>query len=222
MNNEVLEALKSRRSVCKFKNEPVSEEQITAILESGQWAPSWLNVQPWRFIVIDDPELRSNICKSLPTLEKAGVNDAPVSIAVCVKDHKFSAHIVEDAAAATLNMAIAAYSLGLGSYWVGVFDRDNRRNNSESILKTILHIPDDYRLVSLLPIGVPAKMPVSKRKKLEEIASYNSFSFPKMSAGTRDEQTLQTKLKNKNTVNFAEPFYETVVSKGMLDPPTPY
>ena len=219
MNNQTIESLKNRRSVRKFKNEAVSKEQISAILAAGQWAPSWLNIQPWRFIVIDDPDVRSKICSSAPTLERAGVNEAPVSIAVCVLVHKMSAHLVEDAAAATLNMSIAAHSLGLGSYWVGVYDRENRRKSSESILKTILRIPDNFRLVSLLPIGVPAKVPVSRRKKLEEIVSYNAFSFSDESSGTRDEQALQLKLQNKDTVNFTETIFERAVENHVIEPP---
>ena len=218
MNNQTIESLKNRRSVRKFKDEPVSKEQISAILDSGRWAPSWLNIQPWRFIVIDDPDVRSKICTLAPTLEKAGVSEAPVCIAVCVMDHKLSAHLVEDAAAATLSMAIAAHSLGLGSYWVGVFNRENQRKSSESMLKIILQIPDNFRLVSVLPIGVPAKIPVSRRKKLEEIVSYNVFSFPEKSSDTRDEQALRLKLQNKNTVNYATVVEMAVDNKAFEQP----
>ena len=64
INNKVTEFLKNRRSIKDFTDEPVSEEQIAAILESGRWAPSWLKIQPWKFIVIDDPKIRANFTLS--------------------------------------------------------------------------------------------------------------------------------------------------------------
>ncbi|MBT3271873.1 MAG: nitroreductase family protein, partial [Spirochaetales bacterium] len=120
IKNQITEFQKNRRSIKDFTDDPVSEEQISTIIEAGRWAPSWLNMQPWKFIVIDDPKVRAKICAAVPITEKAGVNKAPVSIAICVEDYRSSAHLAEDGAAATLNMSLAAFSLGLGTYWVGL------------------------------------------------------------------------------------------------------
>ena len=197
-----IELLKSRRSIRDFTNEPVSEEQISTILEAGRWAPSWLNIQPWKFIVIDDPGIRAEICTAVPTTEKAGVNDAPVCIAVCVEDYSRSAHLAEDGAAATLNMSLAAHSLGLGTFWIGMFDRGNRRKSPEAKIRKLLRIPDDFRLISLLPIGVPAKSPKSARKNPEEIVCKNYFST-EIGRGTSAEQTLRQKIENRGAASFA-------------------
>ena len=202
MTNTILEALKNRRSIKNFSNEPVSGEQIAAILESGRWAPSWLNVQPWKFIVIDDPDIKNKMCESVPIMEKAGVKDAPVCIAVCVESYSLSAHLAEDGAAATLNMSLAAYSLGLGTYWVGIYNHKNHRKSNEAKLKKLLNVPENFRLVSLLPIGVPANVPVSRRKNSEEIVCHNHFSTKK-NDGITAEQVLQLKIESEGAVSFA-------------------
>ena len=207
MNNlietSVTEALKNRRSVRHFSNEPVSEEQLLSVLESGRWAPSWLNMQAWRFVVVNDPNIRYQMCKAVPTIHAAGVNKAPICIAVCIKDYEGSSHLAEDAAAVTLQMAIAAHSIGLGTYWVGVFDRKNRKGSSESVLRSILNIPHEYRLFSLLPLGVPAAVPTSTRKNLNELFCYNTFSFQEDDPSADEGKALLLKFKNGRSVSFS-------------------
>jgi nitroreductase len=212
IENQITESLKNRRSIRDFADDPVSEEQISTIIEAARWAPSWLNLQPWKFIVIDDSKVRDKICAAIPMTAKAGVNDAPVSIAVCVEDYRNSAHLAEDGAAATLYMSLAAHSLGLGTYWVGLYDRKNRGSSAEAKIRRILGVPENYRLLSLLPIGVPAKSATSTRKTLEEIRCHNFFTIGKGS-GITAEQALKQKMQNKNVVSFTPtpyrvPWYE--------------
>lgn len=199
--NQVTEFLKNRRSIKDFTDDPVSEEQISTIIEAGRWAPSWLNIQPWKFIVIDDPKVRAKICTAVPMTEKAGVNKATVSIAICVEDYRSSAHLAEDGAAATLNMSLAAHSLGLGTYWVGLFDRKNRGKSPEGKIRKILGVPGNFRLVSLLPIGVPSKSPTSTRKNPEEIVCHNYFTIKGSSMSA--EQALRQKIKNGKIIDFS-------------------
>ncbi len=115
MVNSILEVIRKRRSVIRFESTTVSDEQIQEILEAGRWAPSWLNSQPWRFILIKDKETKEKISDLAPTIYKLGMMDAPVCIAIYVDPKEDPYHFVEDGAAATQNMALAAYSLGLGS-----------------------------------------------------------------------------------------------------------
>jgi nitroreductase len=197
--NNVTEILKNRRSIREFTDDPVTAEQISTILESGRWAPSWLNIQPWQFIVIDNQKIKTRICNAVPMMGKAGINDAPVCIAVCVESYSRSAHLAEDGAAATLNMSLAAHSLGLGTYWVGLYDRQNRKNSPEAKLRKILRVPEKFRLVSILPIGVPAESPVSRRKDLSEIVCQNHFS---KTNGHSAEQALQQKIETVGAVSF--------------------
>ena len=201
IKNQITEFQKNRRSIKDFTDDPVSEEQISTIIEAGRWAPSWLNIQPWKFIVIDDPKVRAKICTEVPMTEMAGVNKAPVSIAICVEDYRSSAHLAEDGAAATLNMSLAAHSLGLCTYWVGLFDRKNGRKSPEAKIRKILGAPGNIRLVSLLPIGVPAKSPTSTRKNLEEIVCHNYFTIEGSSMSA--EQAQQAKIKNGKIIDFS-------------------
>ncbi|MGC8849234.1 MAG: nitroreductase family protein, partial [Candidatus Bathyarchaeia archaeon] len=122
LKNPVLDAIKGRRSIYRFKPDPIPDEKIEAILEAGRWAPSWTNAQPWRFIVVRDPERKRRLTEAAATITGVGIGEAPVVVAVIADPRVDPYHYVEDCAAATLNMALAAHSLGLSSFWVGVFD----------------------------------------------------------------------------------------------------
>lgn len=175
MGNLVLEAIKERRSIVRFETTPIDEEKVQAILEAGRWAPSWLNTQPWSFILITDQAVKKRISEHVPTVYRLGVDEAPICIAVCIDPKKDPYHFVEDGAAATQNMALAAHSLGLGSCWIGVFNREGEKNSAEERIKEILNVPKLYRIISLLPVGVPKHAPEKKRKELSELVHHNKF-----------------------------------------------
>jgi nitroreductase len=169
--NPVLEAIRSRRSIIRFEPVPLEEEKIQAILDAGRWAPSWLNKQPWRFLLITDRNAKKRISEHAPTLFNIAINEAPLCIAVYVDPAEDPFHYVEAGAVATQNMALAAHSLGLGSCWIGVFSLKGDKGSAEAKIKEALHIPKPYRLVALLPIGVPKSVPAKEpnRKALSEI-----------------------------------------------------
>jgi len=169
--NEVIEATKERRTIFKFNDENVSKESINTILEAGRWAPSFANIQPWKFLVIRKEETKKELFEIAQriTLFREGIQEAPVVIAVAVNQEEDPNHYVEAGAVATQNMALAAHSLGLSSYWIGVFDVDKDKNSAEKDAKEILDIPEDYRLISLLPVGKSDQERSSERKDLEEI-----------------------------------------------------
>jgi len=176
MSNIVLDVIKGRRSVHSFKDTPVEGWQLEAVLEAGRWAPSYLNLQPWRFIVTTDMEVKRRLAEHAPTVFSKAVVEAPVVISIVVDSEKDSLHFVEDGANAAQNMALAAYSLGLGSCWIGVFNPRSKKGTSESELKHVLDIPDRYRLIAMLPIGVPSgRQPVSDRKPLSELICHETF-----------------------------------------------
>jgi nitroreductase len=177
MINQVVEAIKHRRSIIRFEKNPIEEEKIEAILEAGRWAPSWLNKQPWRFIVVTEPAIKETLAEFAPSLYKAGMQEAPVCIVVAVNPSEEPFHFIEDGAAATQNMALAAYSLGLGSCWIGVFRLEGERGSSEEKIKKILEIPKSHRVISLLPIGVPKYWDEKKsRKGLSQFVYHNKFT----------------------------------------------
>jgi nitroreductase len=175
MTNSVLKAIRDRRSVRRFETASIEEEKIQAILEAGRWAPSWLNRQPWRFLIITDQNLKQRISESVPVIFIMGLKEAPICIAVCVEPKEDPYHFIEDGAAATQNMALAAQSLGLGSCWIGVFNLKDEKDSAEKKMKEILNIPKTYRLISILPIGVPKYVEEKKRKELSQLIYHNNF-----------------------------------------------
>lgn len=178
--NEVLEAIRNRRSTRKFESTSIEDEKIRAILTAAQWAPSFMNLQPWKFILVREFDTKEQLVKALTMpflqivyrgpLPYENLTKAPIIIVTCVDPNRDRLHYVEDGACATQNMALAAHSLGLGSYWIGVFN-----TFVEDEVKKILEIPKGYRVISLMPIGVPAESPEKERKNLDNMLHYDKF-----------------------------------------------
>ncbi|MEM3072770.1 MAG: nitroreductase family protein [Candidatus Bathyarchaeia archaeon] len=163
---DALEAIRRRRSVRRFKPDPIPKETIEKLVDAGRWAPSGMNVQPWEFIAVTNPETRRRI---------AGITDygkfiaqAPLCIAVFCKDTKY---YLEDGCAAVENILIAATALGLGSCWVA---GDKKRYVDQ--VREMLNVPRGYKLVALIAIGYPLDGPSERRRRdLKEILHYESF-----------------------------------------------
>jgi len=158
---DVIEAIKTRRSIRRYRKEPVPEGMLEQILEAGRWAPSAGNSQPWRFIVIKDEKVRTKLAE-VATYGKF-LADAPLGIAVVI-DPEISSHPVEDGAISTQNMLLAAHSLGLGACWIGSYGSAYEEN-----AKRILKIPDDMRLLSIISLGFPMESRRSSRKGLGQL-----------------------------------------------------
>ena len=146
----MLEAIRSRRSIRQFTDQPVSEGEIESLLSAAMAAPSANARYPWEFVVVRDPELRRQL---------AGVHQfsgmcaqAPVVFVPC-GDESRSDYWIEDCSAATENLLLQARALGLGGVWVGIRPRPER----ERKVKEILSIPDPLRVLCLVPVGHPAE-----------------------------------------------------------------
>ena len=166
--NEVLNVIKSRRTIRRFKPDPIDEEKIQMILEAGRWAPSFSNLQPWKFIVTKDKNINNELDRaSRESVLHLGINEAPVVILVCVDRGIDPLHAIEAGAAATQNMALAGHSLGLGVGWIGVWGTE-----AERAIQKLFQLSETTRVVSLLPIGYPAESPQGNRKPLEEFIQF--------------------------------------------------
>src|SRR4030042_3279899 len=166
--NEVLNTIKDRRTIRKFKPNPIDEEKLQMILEAGRWAPSFSNLQPWKFIVTKDQNLKNELDKaSKESVLHLGINEAPLVILVCVDRRIDPLHAIEAGAAATQNIALAGHSLGLGVGWIGVWGTE-----AETAIQKLFQLPETTRVVSLLPIGYPAESPQGNRKPLEEFIQF--------------------------------------------------
>lgn len=163
--NDVLQAIKTRRSVRQFANESITREQVEAILEAGRWAPSGKNTQPWRFVVVESPGKRGQLAALAP---QAGmVAAAPVTLAVLL-DRSAGYDPLKDAqgiGAAIENILLAAHALGLGACWMG--------KTCDAAIEAALGAKEDEELMALIPIGHPAQQPgTSSRHPLASIARF--------------------------------------------------
>lgn len=162
--SKVINTILNRRSVREFTDKPVSKEDINIILNSGHWAPSGLNNQPWRFVVIRD---RETIQKLSECTHYSGiVAGAPLLIATFL-DNETSYNRTKDLeaiGAAVQNMLLTCCELGLGGVWLG--EILNQKENVNSIL----NCPSDLELMAVLAIGEPVpKERTSTRRALSEI-----------------------------------------------------
>ncbi len=124
---ETLECIKNRRSIRRFLPKMIEREKLVKILEAGTYAPSSGNVQNWRFVVVNEKDMKSKIANA--TLQLEIVESAPLVVVVCsktelvVNDYKDKGNLyaIQNTAAAVENMLLAATDLGLGSLWIGAF-----------------------------------------------------------------------------------------------------
>jgi nitroreductase len=167
---ETMEAIRTRRSVRGFTNESISDEIIEQVLDAGRWAPSGLNNQAWRFIVVHDPETKT----ALSALTEYGptIKNAQVLIVVFLdKDHMYDyTKDVQSIGACIQNMLLAIHSLGLGAVWLGEILK-----NKEMVNK-VLDAPEPYELMAVVAFGHPArKERISDRKALSHLVFREKF-----------------------------------------------
>jgi nitroreductase len=172
---DVFEAIKGRRSVRAFTNEPVSDEEVMKLIDAAKWAPSAGNIQPWEFVIVRDPKIKRGL--SAATLDQTHIEEAPVIIVVCANQLRSSSgygsrganlYCLQDTAAATQNMLLAAHALGLATCWVGAFQEEEARK--------VLNIPSGVRPVAIIPVGHHAEKPmVPSRRPLNEIIHHETF-----------------------------------------------
>ena len=167
----VYEAIKTRRSVRAYKQDPVPEESLKRILEAARLAPSGHNAQERKFIVVRDDEKRKQLAEDASG--QAFISEAPVIIVAVALD---PAHIMSsgvpsyavDLAIAIDHMTLAAVEEGLDTCWIGAF--------SQSKVKEILDIPEECKVVVLLPLGFAKdELGPKTRKSMKEIICYDSF-----------------------------------------------
>jgi len=160
---DILNLIKTRRSIRKFKKEDIPEEIILKILEAGKWAPSGLNNQPWRFMILEK-ERKDKI--AIYTHYSDIIKNANKLILVFL-DKKSSYNLEKDLlaiGACIQNMLIYIHSINLGACWLG--EILNRREE----VKKELNIEKDLELEAIIAIGKPAIFPKGpKRKEIKDL-----------------------------------------------------
>lgn len=174
--------VKSRRSIRRYLEKPIEREKILTCIEAARLAPSADNVQPWRFLIIDDPELKARFAKEVFSgiyfISKFAAK-APVLILILARLDIIANRIGKqiqnihfyliDIGIAGEHIVLQAEELGLGTCWIGWLNLRKARK--------FLKIPRKYKIVSLMAMGYYEKKPSreKKRKKLEEIAWFNKI-----------------------------------------------
>ena len=160
---DALEAIARRRSVRSFTGDAVPREDLEKIVDAGRLAATGGNQQPWDFVVVTDPEMIGKLKVAAGWMDKAGAIIAVVMDAA-------SRWWVEDGSAAVENMLIASTALGYGSCWL-----EGYTLYLETELKAMLGIPEEKRLLTLVPVGVPTAWPTVEKKPLAEVVHWERY-----------------------------------------------
>ncbi|MBC7250883.1 MAG: nitroreductase family protein [Anaerolineae bacterium] len=178
----LLNLLKSRRSIRRYKPDPVPDEMVEQLLEAGRWAPSASNRQPWQFIVIRDETIRKQVAQHAAYyfVRWAHVEEAPLLIVLCgdARSRVYRQFLHEDIGLAGAQIMLQARALGLGTCWIGGLDR--------KAIAAILQVPEHLEVVGLLTVGFPAEdPPPPPRKPLAEIVHYDVYGHRPGEEGAR-------------------------------------
>lgn len=166
---DLLDAIRSRRSVRAYHEEPVPRDVLKQIVAAGIEAPSGCNLQLRQYVIIDDPGVMEQIRPMSPALK-----GAPAAIVLLVEPRgtKYSEFWVQDASAAMENMLLAAVALGYAGCWV----EGQVRGEWEDKLRRILKVPAGLRVWSLTPVGKAAAEPERPSKSApQQVTHYNRF-----------------------------------------------
>ncbi|MDP2719029.1 MAG: nitroreductase family protein, partial [Dehalococcoidia bacterium] len=178
---DVFQAINERRSIRKYRTDPIPDEYLQTILEAARRAPSWHNTQCWRLVIVRDPDTKKLLSEALkggPSEANNPASDAiqraPVVIVACAlkgrsgylrkgemggipATDKGEWWFMFDVALAMQNVSLAAHALGLGTVHIGLFD--------SSKVADILGIPDNVAVVEMMPMGWPDEKPQPRRRK---------------------------------------------------------
>jgi nitroreductase len=184
---EVKDAIAGRRSIRKYKDDPIDEKVLGQVLEAARLAPSWANTQCWKLVVVKDKAIKDRLAGTMfafpghTNVTAEGLKTAPVAIAFCAELRKSGYSFQEprqpatdkgefwymfDAALATENLCLSALSFGLGTVIIGAFD--------PKAAAEILQVPAGFAVVALTPLGYPDEAPAARpRKEMSEIVFTN-------------------------------------------------
>lgn len=148
-----MDAIFNRKSIRRYTDEKVTDEQVENILRAAMAAPSAGNQQPWDFIVVRSNETRDKIMKVSPYATP--LKTANVAIVVCGDSAKerFKGYWVQDCSAAIQNMLIKVEEIGLGAVWMGIYPEQDRVDG----LKKIFNLPETVTPLAIISVGYPAE-----------------------------------------------------------------
>ncbi|MFW9939852.1 MAG: nitroreductase family protein [Candidatus Thorarchaeota archaeon] len=156
-----LKVLKERRSIRSFQDKPIPEKEIKMILEAGRWAPSASNRQPWEFIIIKNKDILKKVARA--TGYGWFIAEASFAVAIIGKTRISGKWYVIDTSLVSMNMMLMAWTLGIGTCWIGSMNKGK--------VKEILGINTNDYLLTVLPFGyIQGKIPdPTDRKPLNKV-----------------------------------------------------
>jgi nitroreductase len=169
---DIHELIRARRSGRAYQDKPVPGQVLERLLEAARWAPSAMNRQPWKLVVVTNADRRHRL--AVAAREQMFVAKAPVVLAAVAMDPEkiFTCEVPGypvDVAIVVDHLTLAATGEGLGTCWIAAFD--------QSAVCDILGVPADQKVVALLPLGYPADTPRQRtRKPLDELVAYETLS----------------------------------------------
>ncbi len=161
---DALEAIRNRRSIRRYTGEKIPRADLEKIVDAARLAPSGNNKQPWDYIVITDDAMINQLKVASEWMDKAG------AIIAVVMDPS-SRWWVEDASAAVENMLIACTALGYGACWLEGYTLPR-----EEEFKLLLSVPKSKRLLTLVPVGIPAESPSVEKKLLNDVLHWERYA----------------------------------------------
>jgi nitroreductase len=166
---QVLQVIHTRRSVRRYKTDPIPAEDLRAILEAARAAPSAANRQPWHFVVVTDKAIRERVAAACKN--QIWMAPAPVIVCACSVPERNERWHDKDTMIAMDHLVLAAWSLGYGTCWIGAFEPDQVRE--------VLEVPENMTIVALTPIGVPDEQPAPRpRMPMEDVFSSQKAGRP--------------------------------------------
>ncbi|MCC6863139.1 MAG: nitroreductase family protein [Bryobacterales bacterium] len=162
---DAIETLKTRRSIRAFTRQPVSRQVIEDVIDCARLAPSAINIQPWEFVAVTQPEMLRAIGES--TDHGRFIADAALCVAVLCRETKY---YLEDGSAATCALLLALHAHGLGGCWVA----GDKKPYGPAICR-LLGAPPEFRLISLVAAGYPAEAPVKEKRSLMDVLHWEKF-----------------------------------------------
>jgi len=169
----LMDLIEKRKSIRSYKPQDVEEEKLNYILQAFRKAPSAKNLQPWKLIVVKDKKKISDL--SIACNNQTFISEAPILIVACAKEDEaygvmggYMNSYPVDIALALEHLILAATEKGLGTCWIGAF--------KEKLVKDLLDVPDNVRVVAITPVGYPAIEGRTRgRKPISEIVCYDKY-----------------------------------------------
>lgn len=150
---DALEAIHSRRSIRKFKKNPVPGELVKDVLSAAMMAPSAGNERPWHFVVISKSKILRELANN--RIYASVLDKAPLAILVCadINLDRRNGFWAQDCAAATQNLLLAAHASGLGAVWIALYPHENRIFG----VRDVIELPENIVPFAIIPLGYPGE-----------------------------------------------------------------